>query len=165
MKKLVLITILLISAVFTVYSQKDFIKEDKTDDMTGKRLMYTKKFIVKMPLTGTYYGRFTLQNDVTFFEFTIATNSVKLIPKDAKLILKLENDSLITLYNHDMVMSTRSKPLFPIYILTKEQLDIFSKSILTKIRIYYSDKYDDIDINYEGGSRFMEYAAAFLNKI
>jgi len=97
MKNVILLIATLFSVVYYSYSQE--LVENKIDDFTNKaikrtsweRLFYTNK--------GNVYFRISNIDNSYYFDFKYMDGSVFSVEKGAKLMFKLENDSIYTLEN------------------------------------------------------------------
>lgn len=129
------------------------------DEFTGA----SKKSIVT-PLENNLFGptktfKFRKINDNFYLDVYHQMGSVVGIREGAKIMLKLSNDSVVTLYSIDGYVSdyitvgtTIVKYILPTYKATEYDFSLLAKYDCVKYRIYYSDGYVDYTVK----SKFFE---------
>lgn len=124
------------------------IESDKIDDFTGQRNISTTRIDFDGPTTtvgGTAYikGKDTLIGFTLFFRTTRTTSTDK-----ATLLLKLDNNEIITLQNvakYEIISSGR-----PGFIITKTSTsdrESLKKHKVLKYRVNTSNTYIDVDLS------------------
>lgn len=156
MKKILLL--LLLTIPLLSFSQK--IEKNEIDEFTGKKTVYTNwgKFKTGNGLTGqnNLMFRFTSLDGVEAFHLKWVTASMLSISEGAKLMFKMSDDSVITLESLNYAIASKgdgvtglsmSAILGVSCIYYGADIKMFSgDSYLTKLRIYTTNGYVDIDI-------------------
>ena len=158
MKK-VLIGLLLISNIS--FAQK--IEDNKTDDFTKSKIIRTSwEWLSKAGMfKGTFcHVRVSYVSGTYFLEFKTmeALPVVESISKDADVMIKLENDSVVTMNNLEFTLSCAgcgavglngayAEGLQFSTIIDKDDFDDLIKYKIKKYRIYLSDGYIEMDID------------------
>ncbi len=154
MKKILFIILILIA--LNGFSQT--LIENSIDEFTKASIKRTSWETVMGGMSQTYYLRISKIDSSYFLELKIMmNNTVFAINKDANLMLKLNNDSLITLKNSDYQITTIGEGaigymgsaglgLHAIYLgLNKSTISVLTAAVLSKVRIYFTDGYKDFE--------------------
>ena len=136
------------------------LKENKIDEFTKDTIKRTSWKSLRENMFETYYFRISKINNSYYFGLKIMlNNTVFSIDKENELAFKLENDSIITLNNlqykitsyGDGAISPAGSASLGIHVeyagLNKILIDTLKKHKVVKIRIYFIDKYKEVDIN------------------
>lgn len=167
MKKL-LVTILLFFPIFC-FSQK---VDVKIDDFTGEKVVVTEwEKIYKGGMTGKNQtrARFRHENDKDYIELRVFCDAVVSCKKDAKILFKTEN-GIIETRNIEYTLSEPGawfqsgiNKKLGIYLICTGDLDKFGNATIQKIRITYSDGYEDLELKGKDSKTLKELFVAFQN--
>lgn len=150
-----LMTVILYFISVSVFSQCDYIVNEK-DEFTGEKKLKTEAVIERNIIGPTAHVYFTRINNNYFFTPRLTFNNAQsmVVDKGGKIMLKLMNDSIITLHSTDVfrgeIMSSYSATittLTPDYDIDSSQLEIIKRYPLVKFRLYlYPDEYIEKEI-------------------
>lgn len=131
-----LLTVLLLVPFFGI-SQNVFVEKDQ---FTGAEKKETTMEEVSsgLRLKGMTYGQ------VKTLVFFIELGRVGSISKDAKIMLKMANDSVYTYLNESNFNA--DKYLYSTIILTDKEMALFKTNQLKAVRIYMNDGYQDYTV-------------------
>lgn len=156
MKNLLIVLMLLFPVL--AFSQK--IEKSEIDDFTGNKVVYTSWEKIKggNAMTGRNNLMFMLryENGTKYFHLKWITAEVASISDGAKLMFKLSDDSVVTLNSISYVLSGKGEGvtglswsgILGIHAIYKgDDISKFAgNAIASKVRIYTSDGYIDIDL-------------------
>lgn len=147
--------------ILTFFTQSVFsqtLVENKVDEFTKTSVKRTSWDVI-CAKSGLYvYSRASKLNESRIITLRIMMGtSVFSIRKDAKLMLKLSNDSIVTLYNSEYALSCRGCGSINIvgynnpgvsvdYFISKTDYQTLLESRVVKLRVYASDGYSEGDI-------------------
>jgi hypothetical protein len=151
-----LIPLLLISV--SSFAQK--LTENKRDDFTNKGIKQTsvEKLARSSKMSGFSYDFSIRKVDSTYlFNVRMMSFGVYSIAKYDKFLIKLKNDSIITLYNPEYEISGRGRGSSGLsgsntqgtsiyYPITVDQINQILQSDITKIRVYTTEGYSEEDV-------------------
>lgn len=173
MKYLLLIT--LVATSLSVTGQK--LLEDKKDEFTGLQVKETsvEKLAHPLKMSGFAYN-FAVRKVDAHYYFNLRMMSLNgevfAIRKDSKFMLKLKNDSVITLLAPSFEVSGKGEAgsglsagnaqgVSIYYPITKDEISLIHASEIVKIRVYTSGGFTDQDIK-EAGSKKIKAAFTLL---
>ena len=162
-----ILNFILILFISNIYSQK--IKRDIIDEFTDSRIIETSW--ERMGLGGFY--RFKKVNGTYYFNFKYPRMNVFSVAEGAKLILKLEDGSRLTLFNSEYEISSIGAGAIGLvssgtwgvsiyYPVTELELKIFEKINVEKYRIYTSLGYNDIEMKSKHSKKLKKSALLIL---
>lgn len=171
MKNLLLVITLF--GTLNTFSQNSAFEKNEIDDMLGHKVLITKWSTIVMNWNSTVYSRIHLSGENIFLDIKAGTNKVTSAQKDALLILKTWNDSLIKLKNSSYTISgigdgaiglsgSRDQGISLSYQISKKELEEISKNGIKKIRIYLSDYYMEEELKKKKSDSFKKLSIAFL---
>lgn len=151
--------ILLLAIPSIGYSQQ--LVENNIDDFTHssiKRSEWIKLETAAFENSMTTFVRTTKINDFAYLDFKIMTGTVFSIQENDKLMIKLSNDSIITLICVKYAITchgcgavgfvgSEAEGLEATYILKQDQQKYLTTNAIEKIRIYESGGYLEAEIN------------------
>lgn len=146
MKKIILLMLL----PFVLKAQK--IKENKKDDMTNKTVIRTSSERLSGKLSSKWIKASVLKiNNSWFLSTTISCGGgFFIIRKDADMIIKLSNDSLITLKANnraDAHDGMGGKQADVDYFLTEVNRNALKENGVKKIRFSTTEGYVDVEVS------------------
>ena len=137
------------------FSQK--IAEKKVDEFTKSSIMRTSwETLTKidgMSMKGlTSYIRFSKINDIIYIDLKVMDGSVLSVPDGNKIMLMLQNDSIVTIKNSHYevacmgcgAIGLSGSSAYGIQLnnpITDKEFEIFKSKQIKKIRIYFRDGY------------------------
>lgn len=144
----------------------------KVDDFTGEKVITTDwERIYSGGATGKNQTRtrFRHENGKDYMEFRIFTNRVTSVKEGANILLKT-TDGMVTLESNEYSI-TEPGAWHPsginnnlgIYIICVGDMSELKDNSVTKIRVYYSDGYHDIDIKGKDAQTINKLYNAFIN--
>jgi hypothetical protein len=152
-----IIIIIMMSISFIGYSQTNCkFTKNEIDDMTGEKVVISKSFIMCVEFMGLGLHLTPKQiNDKYILNFSFTYPRSFSMSESDKIILKLENDELITLSTNknfnsegeEIFTGSGYTTLYGGNIdieITKEQLEKLSVNKLSKLRIYFSEGFDSV---------------------
>lgn len=134
------------------------LKEDKIDEFTKHVVKRTSWEVLTQTFKMQTFGRISKIEDQYYFDFKVAMGGPLFsIGKDQELMLKLANETIVTLPNPTLKIACRGcgVPGFAgsaglgveiAYPLTIAQLDELRKSPIVKIRVYTTDGYVENEV-------------------
>lgn len=146
--KYFILTIIIVLFPIIGFSQTSVFEEEKVDEMTGSFLRTTDYIQLKYGglSSNSYFCRLQQIDENIYFEFKLLTHKFRSIDKDASLILKFSDNSVMTLKNDYYVESKiveipdiKVFLLFPHFQLTKEELATIVNKDVIKLRVYLND--------------------------
>lgn len=170
---------LLLIALTAIYlpatAQK--LAEDEKDEFTGLQVKETsvEKLAHPFKMSGFSYN-FAVKkvDDRYYFNLRMMSlnGEVFAIRKDSKFMLRLKNDSVITLLSPSFEVSGKGEAgsglsassaqgVSIYYPITKQEISLINASEITKIRVYTSDGFTEQDIK-EAGSKKVKAAFSLL---
>ncbi|PXV61245.1 hypothetical protein CLV62_12578 [Dysgonomonas alginatilytica] len=163
MKNLFIVLFLLFPIL--AFSQK--IEKNEVDDFTGNKVIYTSWEKIKggNVLTGRDNLMFMLryENGTTYLHLKWITVEITSISNDAKLMFKFNDDSVATLNSISHVLSGKGEgvtglswsAIMGIHAMYKgdDIIKFSGDAVATKVRVYSTDGYVDIDIKDKDGAK------------
>ncbi len=169
MKKVILLILITLSTFYS-FSQCKF-KKDEVDEFTKNRIRETKDFMVAGVFSQSYMVQLRQVNDGYFLKLgysTLGTSSI-VIGQGDELMIKLNNDSVITLQSLEIASATHSyssgmtaTTIYCNYSITKEQLELLAKNPAVKIRFYTTDGYLEKETTTNGIDRLLSFANCII---
>lgn len=163
-----LITLLLFLPIIC-FAQKVNVK---VDDFTGEKVITTEwEKIYTGGMTGKNQTRvrFRHENNRDYIEFRIFCDEVTSCKKDAKILFKTEN-GIIETRNIEYALSEPGawspsgiNKKLGIYLICTGDLSKLGTTTVQKIRITYSDGYEDLELKGKDAKVLKELFAAFKN--
>ncbi len=161
MKKSLLLLILFITST-AAFTQK--LVEDSVDDFTNKNVKITSWERLTFNHCGNNHFRFSKIDDLKLLELKMMIGKVFSIDEDAKLMFKLDNDQILTLYNSRFVVSElgagatglsgcEAPGIQTTYLAKGDDLSLLAKHKVVKVRIYTNDGYSESEIKSKVAAR------------
>jgi hypothetical protein len=148
--------------IVLIFIQKAFcqtIVENKKDEFTGNSIIRTSWETIQSNFHFTGYFRISRINDHIYFDLKMILGSggVFAINKDDQLMFKLENDSIITLYNLEYALTcsgcgaislagSSAQGIKTSYSLSEQNVEELKKFKIVKWRIYTTNGYVEDEI-------------------
>lgn len=165
MKYFILISLIAVNLPAT--AQK--LVQNSKDEFTGNQIKETsvEKLAHPLKMNGFAYN-FSVKrvNDTYFLNLRMMSlnKSVFAIREDSKLMIKLKNDSVITLFAAEFNVSGKggagsglsagnAEGTSVYYPISNEQIELILQSDISKIRVYTSDGFTEQDIKVAGGRK------------
>lgn len=156
-----------------VNAQKCKYSMDKTDEFTKATILETRVMV--------YDKSFSSGEDITLIikkinsnyyvglDYNIVSRDIYIISTDCKLMLKLDNDTILNflpteVYGGHEGRGTAVTNIKPMYIATKEDIEILSQHAIVKIRLYFTDGYKEYELNKKTYPYTMNTAKCILIK-
>lgn len=163
--KYIFLLILCVTPIFSK-AQCDF-EENKTDEFTKAVIKETKAVWLFTDFGGGQAFSIRQVDSTYYIKMRVsAVGSVSMVVgHDAELMLKLSNDSIITLHSIDVYgadISNNASNLYAKYRATKEQVELLSKYGVVKFRYYLTDGYVEKDVKAKWQTRLIEHAKCML---
>jgi len=139
-----------------IFGQK--IKENSIDEFTGRSKTTTDVIWFSTPNRFNSYCRFVRFDSVCYANFRLSMyGKVIAVENGAKLMLKLANDSIITLYNKEYAVAQKGHASFGFvgsgvegvnlfFPIPPEYYSVLTTKTIIKIRLYTTDGYSDQEI-------------------
>ena len=123
--------------------------ENEVDDMTNDTIVSTFAKIGQTPAAGLVFT-FRKYNQHYFIRMGYGLYGIHslLISSDAELLIKLNNDSLITLKTIDSYLGDfvgNETKLIAFYPITLKEIKAIQRNRIIKVRFYLSDSYAEIE--------------------
>lgn len=159
MKKLILFIAISFSVVYNSYSQE--LVENKIDDFTNKTVKKTSWERLFLSKKGNVYFRISNIDNSYYFDFKYMDGSVFSVEKGAKLMFKLENDSIYSLENLEYgitgygdgaigLVGSQGMGIKLSYVsLDDPNFEILGNKKVKKLRFYTSKGYVEEDLKPE----------------
>jgi hypothetical protein len=168
MKQIILLLIIFLN-FYSINSFSQTLEQDEIDEFTGDVKKRTAFEALYMGWDFTAYYCLLKVNDNYYLRFKImlASGGVFAIGKDEKLMLKLQNNDMITLLNLEYAITnygggaigligSNALGLEVDYKISVEQLNTLKNNKLSKIRIYTTKDYLEAEINKNKASKFID---------
>jgi hypothetical protein len=182
MKKLILLTALLFPFLM---SSAQKIEKSIIDDFTGNKVIYTSWEKIKSNnITGRnqLLARFRYENNLQYFELkwitgeSLGNQSGRFsVADDAKLLLKLSNGEVVTLKSIEYSIAQKGlgttglsfSALYGMHLkyIGDDISKLSGKEYVTKVRIYTTDGYVDIELKEKDSKKINELYAIFITEI
>lgn len=175
MKNILSIILLFFTIQLTSFGQSCKYYEDKVDDMTNDTIVSTFGIVAKSWTAGLVFT-FKKVNSSNFIRMSYGIGGTKamVIGKGDKMIIKLGNDSIITLNSIEVASGefsntsgVRETKLICFYSISKEELQAININKIAKVRIYLTDSYVEMDASKKKKHKKALYKAlgCFLKRI
>jgi hypothetical protein len=170
MKKHVTASFVLLFMAFNCRAQSDCSIKETIDEFTKSKIRETKLFTVASGLSQNV--NFQLSKVDSDFHLTIRYEvlgfSPLVIEKGSELMLKLTNDSILTVYALETSVAGskggggKTTQLFGRYTVTSEQLSILGNVPSTKLRFITTSGYIEKEFTAPGTDRLLKNARCML---
>lgn len=166
------IFILLLFPLF-VNAQKCKYSIDKTDEFTKATILEAKVMVYdKTYIDGVDIALIIKKINSNYYvglDYNIVSRDIYIISTDCKLMLKLDNDTILSflpteVYGGHEGRGTAVTNIKPMYIASKEDIQILSEHAIVKIRLYFSDGYKEYELNKKIYAYTMNTAKCILYK-
>ena len=154
MKKTLLILLLL----FISFCKAQKISEDYIDDFTKNKIKRTEWETLTFEMKAVTYYRLNKIDNQYYIQLKIMLGDVYfLINQNDELMFKLKNDEIVTLKNTKYTTScvgcgsigfngSKSQGINTSYFISEEHYKLLSQNSVSKIRIYTSNNFIDLEI-------------------
>lgn len=152
------------------------IVENKIDEFTKHRVIRTSWEELAYKFNGSMYAHTRLSHidSIYFLELKYVGNSTNGMMEDAEFMLKLSNDSIVTLRNLKYKLQCTGCGAIGInsagrlgldvdFKITPEQLRLLSNNNIVKVRIYLSGGFIEEEISNKDGGKLPKQAALILS--
>lgn len=179
MRKLLIVTLL---CTYTITSSAQKIVKNTIDEFTKSKIVNTDYEALKQSFKASWQYRFRLVDNTLILDLVVVLGggTVFSVKEGQKFMLKMKDEQIITLENHEYTITSRSGAyagsfggsnamgLTLHFIVNKEQQEILNTGELSKIRLYTSDGYIEDEIKSNKAETFRQclnlIAEASINK-